>query len=121
MIPPGSKRQEWVEKLRPGEQVASRVTGDIGDVIERTDLGLWIRWRVGVSEFVLFTQPESLVRKSWRQRVPVSQVRPQDDEISIFEQREILKRIEEVRAEKIANGERPDPSCWERWQAREAS
>lgn len=102
MIPHGSKRQEWVEKLRPGEQVASRVTGDIGDVIERTELGIRIRWRVGVTEFVLFTQPESLCRKSWRTRVPV---RKGLDDVTPAEKARILAAIAEVRAEKRARGE----------------
>ena len=100
----------WLQRLRPGAQVSSRLTGDIGDVVGTDALGLFIRWRVGVREYVLFSQSESLMRKSWRKRVPVFRIGPGDDDTSPEEQEEIRQRIAEVRAEKRARGEFCNPA-----------
>lgn len=97
-------RQAWVTQLKPGELVASRVTGDIGSVLEREKLGVTIRWRVSVTEFVLFSQSDCLVRASWRKRVHVTR-NPYDPECGAVEEARIRAEIEEARAAR-----RPPPA-----------
>lgn len=100
----------WVERLQPGEQVSSGVTGDVGDVLARDPLGLRVRWRVGVTEFVLFSESGSLQRRSWRRPVRVARVLPEEDDTPLAEQEQVRQRIAEVRAEKRARGELCNPA-----------
>lgn len=104
----GLPTRRWVERREPGSLVASRLTGDVGTVLKRTSLGIWIRWRIGVCEFVLFSECSSLTRPEWRRKVRVERVR-HDPETPPWEQERIRAAIAEVREEKRRPGEFCDP------------
>src|SRR5688572_27618087 len=103
--------RKWVEGLKPGALVASKLTGDIGKVLERRALGLMLHWRVGVTEFVLFSDCAFLTKPEWRRKVAVLiQRMDTDPETPPAEQRRIRAAIAEMRAEKRARGEYCNPA-----------
>lgn len=94
-------------RLDPGSLVQSAINYDRGSVVRREKLGVIVRWSTGIREFVLFSEPETLmqprsvtfgddpVRRRAMQR---RQIIPTHDDTPPDEQERILREIAELRA-----------------------
>lgn len=99
-------------RLQPGSLVQSAINYDRGSVVRRDKMGVIVLWSTGIREFVLFSEPETLmfprrltigddpVRRRAMQR---RQIIPTHDDTPPDEQERILREIAELRSQPRPN------------------
>lgn len=94
-------------RLQPGSLVQSSINFDRGSVVRREKMGVFVLWSTGIREFVLFSEPETLMRPRnvvvepdpvRRRAMQRRQIIPARDDTPPDEQERILREIAELRA-----------------------